>query len=1096
MAWYRLVVVNEDARPVQGVIVEAVDLTDRAISATETTNRSGEVLFTALVGPHFFRPRLRRTSGTVGGKHFTGKVEVQVVGMDALCYDFVVDSDGGGNKTTLAAAVSASITAGGDRTIWLCGDISEATIDIGGLGGGSRLIIMASNRTSVTITAAISSDIFKQTTNGGNNGGGLEFHNVGFSIPSSNRAILSIEAGLEVQEVIFEVCRFDNQFLIRQAGSTSMGSLTLSVIDCIGDLEGFYQVGGISPTFAPNILNAFDNNLVLENWWDGGSGNAAPDDTRIQGGHYGLGISSGITFASGESQQHFQDLTITFNAGNALFTTGVNSASIEDLSFQNIVIRFGAAGGTFGDFGALNSSNSGLFIKNIFGYPGAGITPSGTFLTVDSDYTDVHIGNLLAKGFSTTYSGPSGVGDDHGLLTGLGDDDHSQYVLDSDIQSVDFLVGTASAYLSGEIVVGTTPGGELGNTWASPTVDATHSGSAHHDQAHTLSSHSSLDHDVLSGLGDDDHTIYALLAGRGTGQTLIGGVNASNDLTLQSTAHATRGSIFLGTSSLFELVETTGRLKIPTVGINAGLEIGGDVLLYRSGANMLYTPDSMTIAVGLLVDTITEFTPTAGVTIEGTRLEDNDIYTTDLFGRDRGHEGIGYGNLINLTYTGGLQTDISRVIATEGDGRTPLPDSSVGVWEATTNLVTNGGFETNDTGWVDSGATVTRVTTQAKFGSAAGQAVTANAAANEGGYHAFSGAASTVYTCSAWVRGTGTVRIALHDDVTGKQASSTFTLTPVWQRITVTATTGSGSVTFRVYVETNTQQSITFNVDGVQVEAQPLATPYVETDGGTSSRSNCRVQIASSIMDETQGWVVIRMRPGWTSGNAPFGFPTLWEWGDDASNRVLIFYVASSNTFTFQRRDGAGQATNTLVHAMTDGVPLTYVARWTATQIAQSINNSTFSNTSSTNIPSLSSPNIELLTAVGSGNFFDSDILWVAMGTGVLTDADVETFHLMGDNDPPADLFPVSANLTFLWSARTRSSEPAVILQDPDVFIVDPVTKKVTISGTLEVGTVQTYAASNVNTDRTYDADATTVDELADTLGTLIADLRAIGLIN
>jgi hypothetical protein len=33
--------------------------------------------------------------------------------------------------------------------------------------------------------------------------------------------------------------------------------------------------------------------------------------------------------------------------------------------------------------------------------------------------------------------------------------------------------------LSAEIVVGTTPGGELGGTWASPTVDATHSGSTH-----------------------------------------------------------------------------------------------------------------------------------------------------------------------------------------------------------------------------------------------------------------------------------------------------------------------------------------------------------------------------------------------------------------------------------------------------------------------------------------------------------------------------------------------------------------------------------------------------------------------------------------
>ena len=51
------------------------------------------------------------------------------------------------------------------------------------------------------------------------------------------------------------------------------------------------------------------------------------------------------------------------------------------------------------------------------------------------------------------------------------------------------------------------------------------------------------DHGGLAGLGDDDHTIYALLAGRSGGQTLIGGTGASEDLTLESTANATKGNI-------------------------------------------------------------------------------------------------------------------------------------------------------------------------------------------------------------------------------------------------------------------------------------------------------------------------------------------------------------------------------------------------------------------------------------------------------------------------------------------------------------------------------------------------------------------------
>src|SRR6187551_3470225 len=64
--------------------------------------------------------------------------------------------------------------------------------------------------------------------------------------------------------------------------------------------------------------------------------------------------------------------------------------------------------------------------------------------------------------------------------------------------TADYLVGTAQGGLSAEIVVGTTPGGELGGTWASPTVDATHAGSTH-----------VTDHGALTGLADDDHPQYA-----------------------------------------------------------------------------------------------------------------------------------------------------------------------------------------------------------------------------------------------------------------------------------------------------------------------------------------------------------------------------------------------------------------------------------------------------------------------------------------------------------------------------------------------------------------------------------------------------------
>ena len=52
-----------------------------------------------------------------------------------------------------------------------------------------------------------------------------------------------------------------------------------------------------------------------------------------------------------------------------------------------------------------------------------------------------------------------------------------------------------------------------------------------------------IDHGSISGLLDDDHTQYMLLAGRAGGQNLIGGTAASETLTLESTTNATKGQV-------------------------------------------------------------------------------------------------------------------------------------------------------------------------------------------------------------------------------------------------------------------------------------------------------------------------------------------------------------------------------------------------------------------------------------------------------------------------------------------------------------------------------------------------------------------------
>jgi hypothetical protein len=79
------------------------------------------------------------------------------------------------------------------------------------------------------------------------------------------------------------------------------------------------------------------------------------------------------------------------------------------------------------------------------------------------------------------------------------------------------------------------------------------------------------DHSALNNLLEDTHTQYALLAGRNSGQVLVGAQNASGTLILRSTANATKGKVW---------VDETTAASSPTVAafvVAGGVGIGGSV---------------------------------------------------------------------------------------------------------------------------------------------------------------------------------------------------------------------------------------------------------------------------------------------------------------------------------------------------------------------------------------------------------------------------------------------------------------------------------------------------------------------------------------
>lgn len=89
------------------------------------------------------------------------------------------------------------------------------------------------------------------------------------------------------------------------------------------------------------------------------------------------------------------------------------------------------------------------------------------------------------------------------------------------------------------------------------------------------------DHGALTGLSDDDHTQYALLAGRSGGQTLYGGTAANDDITIHGTSNGTRatsyvllqptaGNVGIGTSAPIAVLDIAGTGEINVYGASAG----------------------------------------------------------------------------------------------------------------------------------------------------------------------------------------------------------------------------------------------------------------------------------------------------------------------------------------------------------------------------------------------------------------------------------------------------------------------------------------------------------------------------------------------
>ena len=110
-----------------------------------------------------------------------------------------------------------------------------------------------------------------------------------------------------------------------------------------------------------------------------------------------------------------------------------------------------------------------------------------------------------------------------------------------------------------------------------------------------------LDHGSISGLSDDDHAQYALLAGRSGGQSLVGGSASANDLSLSSTSNATKGKIKLGASSAFD--EANSRLGIGSNTPDSLLHLQENNVKYNVSANSSTTSGAVNAVIASVATT-------------------------------------------------------------------------------------------------------------------------------------------------------------------------------------------------------------------------------------------------------------------------------------------------------------------------------------------------------------------------------------------------------------------------------------------------------------------------------------------------------------
>lgn len=428
-------------------------------------------------------------------------------GGGSSCYDYVVDSQGGGSHLTLwgnSGALRAALLAGSRRTIAVChtNEILTTPMDLSDISIGS-------NTSSILIEAIGDHNTPRQTLptvgshmlSGISQNTGLSVVNghitfKGFSIVvASSFALLALNADLVDLHLLFSFvdCDFSLNGASLYSNVNGRVQMYIEFVRCTGLINLLYQYqnGGVQPYFGDLTIrdSALAVNFLSQQFAVPATGYAG----------FTLNVYDSILTLQQPNSYYWgigARRTLNFRGASLVYTGPQGTTCLTILQAQEGMIvdagdlQFFSSNQNVGLFnfnssGGFSVQNAIILLGNIRAITDPGVSQTTPLVTLSSNLSGARSGSILAPQWTTPYSGPASGAPGSG---GTGSTGSGAAVGDS------FITVSHDADLTAERVLQATAPVAMADSGANGNVTLSHRNVQELPDAHHFQSHAPADH--------------------------------------------------------------------------------------------------------------------------------------------------------------------------------------------------------------------------------------------------------------------------------------------------------------------------------------------------------------------------------------------------------------------------------------------------------------------------------------------------------------------------------------------------------------------------------------------------------------------------